>query len=484
MENVRSAVIWRSVLYFIYGGAALSIITYLCFRFDVNSTTVALLYLIVIVLISLRARLVPAALIAGLSYIILDSFFTAPLFRLGLTQPLDFVAPIAYLTTAVVITRLMKNSRQSFREIGDLKDQLRLIVDTIPGLVWSAKADGAVDFLNRRWLEYTGLKPEEGLDWGGKVDIHPDDREKFLMDWKASLAGGKPLATEARVRRADGNYRRLLIRAVPVFDDRGKVVKWYGANTDIEDQKRAEEELRRSQTELARITQQLNMGEMAAAIAHEINQPLSAIVNNAGAGLRWLNAAEPNLDEARETAKRIIRDGNRASNVIVRIRALLRKTGATHEPLDLNRLIEEVVEFARAETSENKIKLRLELAENIPSVAGDRIQLQQAVLNLIRNGIEAMEAIPEQKRKLFIRSEIESENVIITIRDTGRGIGKEDLKNIFDAFFTTKSHGMGMGLAISRSVAESHGGELRVISEEVSGAAFQMILPKITEETS
>jgi PAS domain S-box-containing protein len=257
---------WRSAAQLLFGVVVLALLTYVCFQFQANSTTVALLYLIVIVVVSLTSSFVPAAFISIVAYICLDTFFTAPLFRPAMREPLDVVAPVAFLTTSFVITRLMSRVRKSFQEIQALKDQLRLAIDTIPGLVWSALPDGSAEFLNQRWLEYTGLSLKEGLDWGGKVAVHPDDFARFMDEWKAALAEGKPLEIEARLRRADGEYRWLLIRAVPLRDETGKIVKWYGTSTDVEDLKRAEEALSKAQAELAHVTRVTTMGELAASI--------------------------------------------------------------------------------------------------------------------------------------------------------------------------------------------------------------------------
>lgn len=306
MNHNRTYRFWRSAAQCLLGVIVQALLTYVCFRQQVNPTTVALLYLIVIVLVSLTSDFIPAAIVSIVAYVCLDSFFTAPLFHLAMSEPLDVVAPAAFLTTSFVITRLMSKAHKSFQEIQALKDQLRLAIDTIPGLVWSALPDGSAEFLNKRWLEYTGLSMMEGLDWGGKVAVHTEDLARFMDEWKTALAEGKPLETEARLRRADGDYRWLLIRAVPLRDDAGKIVKWYGASADIEDRKRAEETLRKAQSDLAHVTRVTTMGELAASIAHEVNQPLSAIVNNGSACMRWLNGAAPNFDEAREAARRVI----------------------------------------------------------------------------------------------------------------------------------------------------------------------------------
>src|SRR5262245_18750077 len=471
--------LWRSAAQFLFGVVALASLTYVCFKFQANSTTVALLYLIVIVVVSLTSSFIPAAFVSIVAYICLDTFFTAPLFRPAMREPLDVVAPVAFLTTSFVITRLMSRVRKSFQEIQALKDQLRLAIDTIPGLVWSALPDGSAEFLNQRWLEYTGLSLKEGLDWGGKVAVHPDDLARFMDEWRAALAEVRPLETEARLRRADGEYRWLLIRAVPLRDETGKVVKWYGTSTDVEDLKRAEEALSKSHAELAHVTRVMTMGELAASIAHEVNQPLSAIVNNGSACLRWLNGAAPDLDEAREAARRIIRDGNRAGEVITRIRALLRKTDAEKARLDINQTIREVVKLTRNEAARKGVTLRMDLAADLPPVLGDRVQLQQVILNLVMNGVEAMASAPVRPRELLIRSRpYESDKALVAVQDSGVGLDGQDLEKIFDAFYTTKPQGMGMGLAISRSIVEDHGGRLWVAPNDGPGATFQFTLLK------
>ena len=479
MNHNRTYGFWRSAAQCLFGTIVLALMTYVCFRLRVNPTTVALLYLIVIVLVSLTSGFIPAAFVSIVAYVCLDSFFTAPLFHLAMSEPLDIVAPVAFLTTAFVITRLMSKVRISFQEIQTLKDQLRLVIDTIPGLVWSALPDGSAEFLNQRWLEYTGLSLKEGLDWGGKIAVHPEDLARFMDEWRAALAEGKPLETEARLRRADGEYRWLLIRAVPLRDETGKIVKWYGASADIEDRKRAEETLRKAQAELAHVMRVTTMGELAASIAHEVNQPLSAIVNNSSACLRWLASEEPNLDEARDAARRIIRDGNRAGEVINRIRALLRKTDTGKARLDINLTIREVVTLTRNEATGKGVAIRMELAAGLPPVLGDRVQLQQVILNLILNGIEAMASVTDRPRELLISSrQHESDKALVAVRDSGVGLGGKDLEKIFDAFYTTKSKGMGMGLAISRSIVEDHGGQLWAAPNEGPGAIFQFTLLK------
>ena len=252
---------------------------------------------------------------------------------------------------------------------------------------------------------------------------------------------------------------------------------------DITERKRADEALHKTQAELAHVTRVATLGELTASIAHEVNQPLAAIVTNGNACLRWLAGDSPNLDEARETARRIIRDGNRAGDVIGRIRTLLRKTGTEKELLDMNQAIREVVALAEGEVRRNGVALRTELAGDLPPILGDRVELEQVVLNLIMNAIEAMSAIGDRPRELVIRTQSgEVDQVRVTVQDSGIGLDPQSMGRIFDAFYTTKSQGMGMGLAISRSIVENHGGQLWAVPNEGPGATFQFTLQACSKQ--
>jgi PAS domain S-box-containing protein len=242
--------------------------------------------------------------------------------------------------------------------------------------------------------------------------------------------------------------------------------------------KRAEENLRKAQAELAHVARVTTMGELTASIAHEVNQPLTAVIANANASLRWLTAPIPNLDEVRDAIGRIARDGNRASDVIKRIRALVKKGDTEKTPLDINETIEEVVTMTHSEIQKNGVVLRMELSADLPQVLGDRVQLQQVILNLVMNGIEAMNEVTDRSRELLICSrQHESDKVIVAIQDSGIGIDRENLEKIFNAFYTTKLQGIGMGLAITRSIVEAHGGRLWASPNDGPGATFQFDLP-------
>jgi PAS domain S-box-containing protein len=355
------------------------------------------------------------------------------------------------------------------------EDRLRLVIDTLPALVWSKLPDGSVDFLNQRFREYTGLSEEEGLGWGWMRNaFHPEDR--LEQEWRAAFEAGQPFEKEARLRRADGEYHWFLVRAEPLRDELGNVVKWYGTTTDIEDRRRDQDALLEAQDKLAQVTRVQAMGELAAAIAHEVNQPLTAIVTNANFSLRQLKGATPNLDELRTAITEIVNDGTRASAVISRIRGLLVKGSRRRTELDINGVIQEVTILLRNELTRNRIHARTQLTANLPRVEGDSVELQQVLINLIMNAIEAMRLSTQPRRELLIRSSKSADGVLVQVQDSGPGIGPEVAGRVFEPFFTTKADGIGMGLAISRSIIQSHGGQLSYESES-RGAVFQFILP-------
>lgn len=357
------------------------------------------------------------------------------------------------------------------------EDRLRLAIDTVPSLIWTATPEGSVDFINQRWREFTGLTVEEGLGWNWGEAVHPDDIKRFVAEWRSALASGKPMRAEARVRAADGQYHWLLIRNVPLRDEHGNIVKWYGSSIDIDAGKRAEEALRKAQADLAHVTRVTTVGELVTSIAHEINQPLFGIVTSASACSRWLACDVPNLDEAREAVRRIVRDGKRAGDVITRIRALVRKSEVAKTELDINQTVEEIVGLTQNEILRQGMTFKTDLATDLPTVSGDRVQLQQVVLNLVLNGIEAMSAVSERPRELLIRSARHGpDKVLIAVQDSGVGIPPQNIEEIFDAFYTTKPQGMGMGLAISRTIIERHGGRLWAELNEGRGMTFLFTL--------
>jgi PAS domain S-box-containing protein len=361
------------------------------------------------------------------------------------------------------------------------EDRLRRVIDTIPAHVWSARPDGSVDFINHRWLESTGLAIKSGIGWAWGSVLHPDDLARFVGEWHAALTSGEPMESEARLRRPDGGYRWWLIRNVPLRDELGNIVKWYGTAVDIEDRKRAEEQLRESQVDLARANRVTSMGELTASLAHEVNQPIAATVTDARTCLRWLAREQPDVEEAREAASRIVKDANRAAEIIKRVRLLFEKGTPGQEPVDANEVIREMIVLLRGETTRYSILVRTELSADLPKAMGDRVQLQQVLMNLILNGIDAMKDV-DGTRELTIESQrAENGQLLISVSDTGVGLPPQHADQIFNAFFTTKPHGTGLGLRISRSVVESHGGRLWAGDNSPRGARFYFTLPTQVE---
>ncbi len=248
--------------------------------------------------------------------------------------------------------------------------------------------------------------------------------------------------------------------------------------SEIAERKRAEETVHRTQADLAHLTRVMTMSELATSIAHEVNQPLAAIVTNGSAGMRWLAADPPNIERARESIARVISEGNRASEVIQRIRALSKKASPHKTPIDLNDVIQEVLALIGTELVKNRVLLTCDLTPNLPKVTGDRVQLQQVLLNLIMNAVEAMSVMKDRTRNLVIRSSPNDRgDVLIAVCDSGPGVDPHHLDQVFEAFFTTKTEGVGMGLSISRSIIEAHGGRLSVVANKGPGATFQFSLP-------
>ncbi len=361
---------------------------------------------------------------------------------------------------------------------------LRQIVDSIPGLVCTMSSTGELQQLNRPLLEYFGKTPEELKSWKITDAVHPDDLPEVVKANTYSINTGTPYAIEHRCRRADGIYRWFQVRALPAHDTAGKIASWYCLITDIDDRKRAEEALSKARSELARVSRVTTLGALTASIAHEVNQPLSGIVTNASACLRMLAADPPDLEGACETARRTIRDGQRASDVVTRLRALFSKKSAPTEVVDLNEATEEVIALLSNELHAAGVILRVELARDLPPVAGDRVQLQQVVLNLMLNASEAMRDIDVRPKRLTIKTHRDAEDgVHLSVEDVGVGL-PQDSERLFHAFYTTKSDGMGIGLSVSRSIIENHQGRLRAEPNGGPGATFSFCIPSGSEPES
>jgi len=623
----------------------LAVLTAISVRFAFRS---ALLYLIAVVFVSLTGDLAAAAGISLVAFLCLAAFLSRAAFPGALLEPLNLVALLGFLTTSFVVTRLVSRWRTSFRELQALQDRMGLVIDSIPAWASVIRPDGAVEFVNRWGLEYTGLRFEDTLGSGWKIAVHPDDQAAFASARRKALATGEPFEIEARFRRADGVYRWFLTRVAPLRDEGGGIVRWYGVSADIEDRKvadallageklllemitrgdrlalildalcrlaeercsgalcsillvgpdgtslrhgaapslpgayvkaidgvtigpsagscgtaayraqpvvvsdiatdplwadyralalshslracwstpmcssegrvlgtlavyyreprrptpherdiverithlaavtverkQAEEALHQAQIELARVTRVTTLGELTASIAHEVNQPLAAIVADASACLQWLAADRPDLDSVREALAAMVKDGERAADVIGRIRALLSRSRVAPEPCDLAGIVHEVLLLVAPEMGRHGIVLQTALAPELPRVLGDRIQLQQVLLNLLMNAAEAMRETPPERRRVVVRSTVECRDdgtwAVLAVEDAGVGFREQDEARLFEAFYTTKPSGLGMGLSISRSIIERHGGRLWATPNPDHGATFHFALPE------
>ncbi len=504
---------------------------------------------------------------------------------------------------AQVFNDTARQLQELYVSLQNSEDRLRRVINTIPAHVWSTLPDGSVDFINQRLSDSTGLSADELSNSGWSSIVHPDDLAKYTGQWHGALAAGEPAESEVRIRTGHRDYRWMLVRNVPLHDGSGKIIKWYGTGIDIQDRKRAEEQLRHSeaylseaqrlshtgsfgwlvstgeilwseetyqifgyddsakpslklvidrthpddrdrvrqlleqastgggsfdtkhrllmpdgavkylhvithaisdssgaaeligavtdispairaneslrnaQADLAHVNRVTTLGELAASLAHEVNQPITGASINAHSCLRYLGRDQPDLDGARLAASRIVRDVNRAADIISRVRLFFRKGAPTQEPVDVNEVIKEMVLLLSYEITQHSISTSTELAANLPVVVGDRVQLQQVLMNLMLNSIDAMKNV-EGTRQLTLNSELSDDGqLLVSVHDTGSGLPMDSADQIFTAFFTTKNSGTGMGLSISRSIVESHGGRLWAINNAGSGACFKFTLP-------
>ena len=383
------------------------------------------------------------------------------------------------ICVAAAVTLLGGFYQWRIRQLRREEKHLRDVVETIPAMAFSAWPDGSTEFVNRPWLDYTGLSEKANLGSSWQTTVHPDDSAEHLKKWRASMATGEPFENEARHRDAHGAYRWFLVRAVPLRDQHGKVLKWYGTLTDIEDRKRAEQErekVRQLQADLAHQNRISIMGQLAASLSHELKQPIAAAITDAQTCLRWLTRKHPDLEEAREATMRTVKDGARAAEIIDRLRSFYKKgTPPERELVDVNEVIREMLVLLRSEANRYAISMRTDLAAELPEVTADRVQLQQVLMNLMLNGIEAM---VDTGGELSIKSDLgEDGQLVIAVSDTGVGLPADQVEQIFNAFFTTKPQGSGMGLAICRSIVESHSGRLWASANHGTGATFQFTLP-------
>ncbi len=395
------------------------------------------------------------------------------------------LAPFVFTPGRVSVLQLLASqaaiSLENARLYSDLELQAGLL-QRIPVSAWTLRSDGTPDFVNQVWLEYSGQTldfvrshPEAWL-----TAVHPEDREMAIKRFREGVRSGQGFAFQTRSLRArDQTFRWLLQQAVALRDADGKVLKFVGTTTDIDDQKRAEEALRQTQADLAHVTRVATLNAMTASIAHEVSQPLSGILTNANTGMRMLASDPPNLAGAAETVRRTIRDAERAGQVIHRLRAMFTAKAPTMEAFDLNDAAREVITLSAGEIKRGRVLLQTKFADDLPLISADRVQMQQVILNLLLNAIDAMAEVGDRPRTLLVETDLQGVGgVKLSVRDSGTGVDSDTVEKLFQAFYTTKEQGMGVGLSICRSIIEGHGGHLWAnANEHGPGATFAFELP-------
>jgi len=448
-----------------------------------------------------------AGRMAGLFAVILSSFcvaffFIPPVFSFAIDRSSKsyLIAYIVSAFAAAIVTSMKRRTEgmirhardelelrvaertaeleKSYRELQRRERELRELTEAIPQQIWSAAPDGTFEYCNQHLLTLVGRTDSE-LRGNQFLELfHEEDREHFAAAWKAAIFGGERLEGEWRICCAGQKYRWFLVRALPQRTADGTITRWYGALIDVDDRERVQQQLARTQSEFARLSRVLSMGEMAVSIAHEINQPLTAVVTHGYACLGWLRAEPPNLEKARSTTQKIVDEGTRAGAVVQRIRALFSRDTMPRESVDINAVIREMARLLRDTSLRQETRIRLQLAGGLPPVEIDRVQMQQVLLNLAVNGMEAMSAITGRRRELLIGTSLgPSGEILVRVEDSGAGIAPEDAERVFDPFYSTKEGGIGVGLSICRSIIEAHEGRLWTEPRPGGGSIFQFTVP-------
>jgi len=453
-------------------------------------TLAALVYLVIVVLLSLNGSFAAAAVVSVVAVILLQDLASLPLFSLSLDERLDVVALGAFLTTAIVITRLVSKMRASLEELRESHEDLRraeaatrqqaALLDLTHDTVFVRDTDDRITFWNRGARELYGWSAEEAV--GRRT------HELLRTEFPAPLADIE--AELNRTGRWEGELIHNRRNDVPVTvasrwslqrDVRGLPVATLETNNDITTRKQAESALSQAQTELARVSRITTLGELAASIAHEVNQPLTAIVADSNAALNWLARETPDLQIVRETLAAIVKDSERAAGVFTRIRGMLSRSAQPFHPVDLCAIIPETLPLIRAEFARHAIRVEVSLAVERPLVSGDPIQLQQVLLNLLLNAAEASREVVADRRLVSVSAEVhrteQRAHIAVKVRDAGVGLGGADLTQLFQPFYTTKPGGLGMGLSVSKTIVERHGGRLWVTANTDHGATFHFCIP-------
>ena len=472
--------LWGSVAQGFFGSIALALVTLACFSLGLDLATTAFAYLIVIVLLSLMGSFYVSAVLSIIAVAALNYFFAPPIFNFRVDQAQDSLLVIAFLLTSLIVTGLVRKARSQTEAALEAEVALReqaSLLNLTHDSIFVRDMNDVITYWNHAAEEFYGWTAEDVV---GKRVTHQLLKTVFpapLDKIDAELRRSGRWEGELVHTKADGTQVVVASRWSLLRDERQRPLTVLETNNDVTNRKQAEEALRQAQADVAHFSRVTTMGELSASLAHEVNQPIAAVVTQADACLRWLARDTPDLEEVRAAAMRIMKDGTRASEIINRIHLFFKKSTPVREPVDVNGVIREMIVLLRTEMARNSISVRTELAADVPEVIGDRVQLQQVMLNLIMNSIAAMKDV-DGRRELTIKAQrAEDEELMVCVRDTGVGLPPQQADKVFDAFFTTKLDGTGMGLSISRSIIESHGGRLWAADNCPRGACFHFILP-------
>jgi PAS domain S-box-containing protein len=385
-----------------------------------------------------------------------------------------------YRGTCTDVTEIVR-AQEALREN---ERSLRSAIDGIAGLLVVLAPNGELETVNRQCLEYFGRSLEWLKNWGTNDAVHPEDLPRVVEIFSRAMTSGLPYHVDSRLRGIDGEYRWFEARGVPVDDDSGRIARWYVLLTDVDDRTRALARLDQMQSDLAHMNRLSMMGELAASLSHEILHPIATARNNAWAGMRFLEMNPPDLDKARVALGCVVRDADRAKDIVGRMRDQIKKAPPRKERFDLNEAIDEVIVMVRSTIAKNRIVVRTHLMDGLVPIWGDRVQLQQVLVNLILNAVEAMSSVEDMGRELSIRTEqSQTGGILVAVSDSGSGIDPGNLERVFEPFYTTKTSGVGMGLSICHTIINGHGGRLWAGANEPRGAVFKFTLPAVQEDS-
>jgi len=376
------------------------------------------------------------------------------------------------------LAALVAERRTRTNALRESEARFRTMADTAPVFIWMSGTDKLCTFLNKSWLDFTGRTFDQELGNGWAEGVHPDDRERCLATYADAFDARREFTMEYRLRRHDGEYCWVSDKGVPRRSPEGTFLGYIGCADDITARKEAELVAERHRAELAHVARLSTMGELAASLAHELNQPLAAILGNAEVAQKMLGRERVDLEEVRAICGDIVGEDHRATEVIRRMRGLVSKEPPSLAPLEVGSVIGDVVQLVHADAILRHCRVAVEVARDLPPVMGDRIELQQVVLNLLVNAFDAMSKRPIHEREVRVRAVLNDDRwVKVAVRDCGTGVSEGDLERIFEPFHTTKSGGLGIGLSISRSIIAVHGGRLWAENNPNRGATFLFTVP-------